>query len=685
MDNGRTNTNSDGRRRRRSNNWKKRKFSEGMKMRLLVALGVFMAVFVLVVFNLFKTNVIKGEEYTQMALNSLSFPSSEIFYKRGDILDSNGNVLATTKKIYKLILEPKNILEYEDKRISTIQALKGFFAFTDDEIADFLENENSYYVVAKKDIEYETTVQFKEYCANTEIRGVYFEEGYERVYPNGSLACHVIGFTGKDATGQDNEGLYGLEYQYSDYLNGTNGRSYAYLDENSSHISSVEEPVDGYNIVTSIDANIQKIVEKKVDAYMEEEGAKNVSVLVMDPNNCNVLALYNSHPYDLNSPAEYETLRYQFETDQEYEVFKSTATNDEVATAFAKLYRNFAVSDTFEPGSTYKTFTIAGALEEALVTPEDTFYCDGGESKSGVFIRCHSYYSGGHGTIDLSGALEQSCNDALMTIAEREGAATFDKYQTLFGFGQRTGIDMPGEESDASLSALIYHEENLNDTELATSSFGQSASVTMMQLGTAFCSVVNGGNYYTPSIVQKIVDNDGNIIEDRESILVRKTISKEVSEIMKDELRQVLIKGTGRKAAVEGYDIGGKTGTAEKLPRGQGNYLISFIGFAPVDNPEVVVYVVVDEPKVEDQSSSAASSYLFADIAEELFPYMNIYKSGDDYDIDSNTTPDEPAVPIYGDTVPDSTTGDDGDDNPDDRDTAGDGNSDGNDTASDGV
>ncbi len=637
-------------------------FDRYKQNRLLFVLVSFMAVFLLLIVNLILINVRSGKAYEQVVLAQQGSNSSPIPYRRGEILDSNGTTLATTKKIYNLILEPKNILEKKENKEATISALKKYFGFTDSEITELLSNKNSYYEIAKKDLEYEQVKPFKDYLETeqgSKVRGVLFEEKYERVYPNNQLACHLIGYT----IGT-NDGQGGIEGAYDHYLNGSNGREYTYINDDNSVAKSIEAPVNGYNLVTSIDANIQSIVQQKVDAYMASEGAQNVSVLVMDPKTCNILALYNSHTFDPNDAYDIDAVRYQFKTDEEFEEFKKNATDEETVEALAKVWRNFVISDVFEPGSTYKTFTIAGALEEAVVNESYRHVCDGGEQVDTYYIQCHiAGYGSVHGELTLSQALENSCNDVLMDIAQKEGAATFDKYQKLFGFGQATNVDIPGEPSDADFETVIYHEDSLNITELATSSFGQGVCVSMMQLCTAFCSVINGGYYYEPSVVQKIVDENGNIIDNLENVMVRRTVSEEVSAIMRQQLFMVVEQGTGRKAAVEGYTIGGKTGTAEKLPRGNGKYMISFIGFAPVEDPQVVVYVVVDEPNTEDQSTSAASSYLFADIATELFPYMNIYKTNDNYDIDNSEAPDEMATPIYdGDAPSEDVAG--GDDNP---------------------
>lgn len=637
---------------------KKHKFLSRMKKRLLVVIFVALAAFVVLILNIIKINLKSGAEYEQKVLAQQGYSSTVIPYKRGDIVDSNGTVLATSKKVYNIILEPKNILEKDKYYEATTNALKQYFGFTDSELAEALADPNSYYKVTRKKQDYDLVKSFQEFCKTDEgknVRGVYFEEEYLRVYPNGNLACHLLGYTVSGNVGQ-----YGIEQYYNEELNGSNGREYTYLNEDYGLTDTIENAVNGYNLVTSIDANIQKIIQEKVDAYMSTEGAKNVSVLVMDPSTCSILALYNSHSFDPNDAQNLEAVRYQFDNVdpedkyQSFEEFEANCTDEERVEALNEVWRNFAISDVFEPGSTYKTFTISGALEEGVIQPSDTFYCDGGEQKDTFYIKCHYAKHGGHGMLDVAGALANSCNDVLMQIAVKEGSDTFDKYQVLFGFGQRTNVDLPGEPSNAGLASIVYHADSLHVTELATSSFGQGVCASMIQIGTAFCSVINGGYYYQPRVVQRIEDENGNIIDNMDNVLVRRTISEETSAIMRDELFGVVENGTGKRASVEGYTIGGKTGTAEKLPRGNGKYIISFIGFAPIDNPQVVVYVVVDEPNVEDQGSSAASSFIFADIATELFPYMNIYKTNDNYDLDLTDAEDESTDSIYEGEIPEN-------------------------------
>ena len=631
-----------------------------MKTKLLGVLAAFLALFVVLTGRIVFLNVARGAEYKEATMSGLNYDSKAIPYRRGDIYDANGTLMATSKLVYDITLEPKNILEFDNKAEVTSNALKEYFGFTDAQISSLLEDKESYYEVAKKGVSYEEVKPFLDFCKSEDgqdVVGVRLSERYIRVYPNNELCCHLLG------SASNSSGEKGIEEGYNDVLNGTNGREYSYYDAKLGKTNVMESPVNGYNVITSIDANAQKIISAQVDKYLAKEGAKNVSVLVMDPKTCRVIALYNSHQFDPNDAYDIEATAYQFETPEEFAAFKASHTDAQESEALEKVWHNFAITDNFEPGSTYKTFTISGALEDDVIKPTDNFVCDGGQQVGNYTINCH--YTAGHGGQDVGTALANSCNDAMMQISAMEGSKVFDKYQQLFGFGQRTNIDIPGEMDSASLATTIYHEDTLNETELATSSFGQGVSVTMIQLGTAFCSVVNGGYYYQPSVGVRIEDEKGNVIDNLDPVLVRRTLSAEVSEEVKKDLLQVVEHGTGSRAAVEGYTIGGKTGTAEKLPRGNGKYLISFIGFAPVENPQVVVYVVVDEPHVEDQSSSAAASYLFADIATELFPYLNIYKANEEYTgvVAESDMVDELATPVYrGDAPANDVAG--GEDNP---------------------
>ena len=633
---------------------KKRKvLIKRMRKHLLILVSVFSVGFLAVIGAVIYYNVVEGDKYSQKVLSQKGYESISVPFKRGDIYDRNGSILATSSKVYNLVIEPKNIIEFEDKKEATIKALNKYFNISDKEINEYLADEQSQYKVIRKKLTFDEVRAYQTDLRDGNISnvvGIRLEDEYQRLYPNNELACHLLGFV---VSG--NEGIGGIEGSYNSFLNGQNGRTYSFLGEDYNLQRTVEQATDGYSLVTTIDSEAQRIVQNKCEEFMDEMGAKNMSVLVMNPKNCEILALYNSHQYNPNNAYSLDSTKYQFEedgeiSDEQFEAIKKGLSDEEAVEHLDDVWRNFVISDSFEPGSTYKTFTVSGAIEDGIITGDETFYCDGVQHVADWDIKCHNVY--GHGMLTVPQALEYSCNDCLMQIASLEGATIFDKYQVLFGFGQKTNIDVSGEASEESLYSMVYHQDTLNPVELATSSFGQGVTVTMMQLGTAFCSVVNGGYYYQPHVVKQVLDADGNLVENYDKILVRRTISQETSDQMKQILKEVVEEGTGKKAIVEGYEIGGKTGTAEKLPRGNGKYILSFIGFAPVSDPEVVIYCVVDEPGAEDQASSAAGTLLFNKIAEELLPYMNIYRTGDATPSDADAM-DEIATPVFEGDAPD--------------------------------
>lgn len=623
---------------------KRKRFLGRMQMKLFWITVVLSIAFLALVIRIWYINNKDGKRYEKIVLAQQSYDSIEIPYRRGDILDRNGTQLATSEKVYNLIIEPKNILQDDKVKKATISALTKYFDITEQEIEDALSDKSSLYKKMLKKLSYDQVKPFNEFIATKDgknVKGVWFEDEYQRYYPYGALACHAIGFTVSGNVGQG-----GMEGYYSDELNGTDGREYGYLTQDMTLERTTKPPVNGYNIISTIDANAQSIVEKKINAFMTETGAKNVSALVMDPNSGEILAMANSNSFDLNEPYEDSAIAYQFNSeDGDVSTQIKALSEDERLDCLNKAWRNFIISDGFEPGSTYKTFTISGAIEDGALKGDETFFCGGNLKVADTTINCHNH--SGHGQVNIEQSLMQSCNVALMQIAETEGRKTFAKYQEVFGFGKTTHVDLAGEAA-----GLVYPEEKLNPVELATSSFGQGLTVTMMQIGTAFCSVINGGNYYEPHMVKQIVDENGGIINNIEPTILRKTISSETSEFMRNALFEVVSNGTARKAQVAGYTIGGKTGTAEKLPRGNGKYLLSFIGFAPVENPQVVVYVTVDEPNVADQASSGLGTIIAQSILQELLPYMNIYQSDSENKSEGADVGDQVATPIFDGAAP---------------------------------
>ena len=597
-----------------------------MKIKLV---GVFTAIVLAFVFLTGRAaalNLTKGDEYQKQVMSQMRSGSQTIPFKRGDILDTNGTALATSERSYNVILDVAGLLEtkttYQNKRINaTVEALVSAFGLDEPELREILQDQaDSRYVILKSNVDYETGRDFQSQMdQNADIVCVTLEDSYVRTYPYGTLASDVIGFTSSG-----NVGTIGLEAYYNSELNGTDGKRTGYLSSGSSSESVIQSPTDGNSIVTTIDANLQAIVEKHILALNERlrdndhegEGTKNTAVIVMDPNTGAILAEASYPNFDLNNPRDLS----EYYTTEEQEAM----TDEERLDTLNALWRNFCVSDTFEPGSTMKPFTMASGFETGKLTGNETYVCTGSYSYEGVANPVSCIATNGHGTETLKQVLENSCNVGMMQIAEVLGADDFCRYQHLFGFGEYTGIELPGE---GDTSNLLYSADNMQPIDLGTNSFGQNFNVTMTQLAAGFCSLINGGNYYEPYLVKEIRNANGDVVETKTPVLARKTVSQETCDILKDYMYGVVQEGSGTSAQVEGYAIGGKTGTAEKLPRSEGKNLNSFIGYAPQENPEVMIYVIVDEPNLAQQAASYLATGLAADIMEEAFPYLNITKT----------------------------------------------------------
>ena len=593
-------------------------------------------------------NVKSGDTYTRQVLSQKQYDSQTIPYRRGEIQDRNGNVLARSEKVYNVILDCYEINSDEDYLEPTIRAVVAAFGnssstedaekkITDEKVRSIItseDNADSRYYVLKKLISADEKKTFEDSVSTSaeglsdaqieersNVKGVWFEETYKREYLMNTLASGVIGFSNSL-----NQGSAGVEAYYDDVLNGTNGREYGYLNTDSELERTVIEPVHGNNLVLTLDVNIQQIVEKYIAQFDEEhadgpnseelngKGSKTTGVIVADPKTGEILAMATNHRYDLNNPQDLSDLY----TDAEVSALSQTEEGQkELSDALADKWSNFCVSQDFEPGSTFKPVTVSSALESGALTGDETFYCDGGEFVTDTQINCDNVY--GHGEETLSQVIENSCNDALMQIAFKMGVSDFCKYQGLFNFGSRTGIDLPNESS-----GTVYSENNMHEVELATSSFGQSLTCTMVQELAAFSAVINGGYYYKPHVVGQITNSDGGVVKNVEPILMRQPISARSSSMLRDYLEATVSEGTGKKARVPGYRVGGKTGTAEKYPRGNGKYLVSFIGAVPMDDPQLVVYVIIDEPNVEDQSTGGYAMTIAQKIMMEVLPYLNI-------------------------------------------------------------
>lgn len=602
----------------------RRKFSKTMQRKLVMLFAAIVLAFVFLVGRITYINAASGDKYTKLVLDQQQYGSRTIPFKRGDIVDRNGTKIATSERIYNVILDMKVMLSKEEYIEPTIQVLEECFGIAEEDVRTLMDkNPTGRYNILKKGVDYATAQKFNKIESDSEkypnVKGIWLEEDYVRKYPYNTLASDVIGFTV-----DGNVGSNGIEASYNSILNGTDGREYGYQDESTSFEQTVKEPENGQTVMSTIDLQVQSIVEKHILEFNEEhknqaregEGSLDTAVIVMNPQNGEILAEASYPNYDLNNPRDLT----KYYTEEQIEAMS----DEEKLDALNSLWNNFCVSDTYEPGSTFKPFVISAGLETGVLTGEESYTCGGVLHVGDHDIHCSN--RDGHGTQTLKRALENSCNVALMQIGESMGAEEFTRYQELFGFGEMTGIDLPGE---ASTEGLLYEAENMDAASLATNAFGQNFNVTMTQLVASFCSLVNGGNYYEPHVVKQIQDENGNVTETKDPVLVRKTISKETSDIIKDYMYGVVEEGTGKSAAVEGYAIGGKTGTAEKLPRRNGKYLVSFIGYAPQENPQVVVYVVVNEPNAQGQANSGFATELASKIMGEIFPYLGIEKTAE--------------------------------------------------------
>ena len=560
-----------------------------------------------------------GDRYKKKVLEQQSYISSEVAFKRGTIYDKNGFPLALSDRVYNVILDP-NVINQNSKAFlkPTLKALQTVFGFDPGEVEKIInERSQSRYYVLERLVSLEKRNKFEELQKeNRNIRGVWFEDDFIRTYPYEDLASHIIGFTASD-----NEGLLGLELYYNNTLNGTNGRSYGYFDSELNLKRTVHDAIDGNNLYLTLDLNIQRIVQNTIDEFVENVGCENIGVVLMDPNSGEIIAMASKDEFNLNDPRNL----LAFYTEEEVAAMSAT----DQYNALNAIWKNYCVSSTYEPGSVFKPFTVAAALDEGVIKKDQEFNCTGFKKIGGWEIYCNAHW--GHGLIDVSTAIQTSCNVALMEIAEALGNTMFSTYQQRYGFGARTGVDMPGEEK-----GILITKDKLRETELATSSFGQSFNVTMIQMISGFCSLVNGGTYYRPHIVSKIEDAEGTVVQSFEPGAVQETISESTSKFIRDSLLLTVEQGTGKKASVTGYLVGGKTGTAQKLPRADKKYVVSFMSVVPCDSPKVVMYVVIDDPK--DPEYSASSHYattMSSQILERILPFLGIYPNGEiDYHID---------------------------------------------------
>ena len=595
-----------------------------MKKKLVMLFGMVLLALVILTLRITYINATSGTKYKKQVLSQAQqkYTSQVLPAKRGDIYDRNGNILATSNKVYNVILDCKTTNSDTDYVEPTIKALNEVFGLDEEEIRSLLSdtrtNESQYQVVMKQ-ATMDKKKEFEDYqsagvdsgltkaqaAERANVKGVWFEEDYLRSYPFNETACDTIGFT-LDRDVAD----VGLEGYYNSTLTGVDGRQYGYINNDSDVEQTIIAATNGKSIQTSIDIGAQQIVEKYVNGFKEAMGAQNIGVIVENPSTGEIIAMDGGDRYDLNNPRDLSNV---------YSEEEIKAMNDvETVEALNGMWSNFTVTDAYEPGSVVKPIVMAAALEKGAIQESDTFVCDGAQVFGDTTIKC-AVWPDAHGTQTLGEVIANSCNDAMMQIGAKMGAIQFIKSQSLFNFGTRTGIDLPNEGA-----GIIHTKDTMGETELACSAFGQGFTCTMIQEINAMSSVINGGYYYQPHLVTKILDSSGSTVKTVTPTLLKQTISSAISADIRSYMALSVQQGTSRHSKVQGYSSGGKTGTAEKYPRGNGKYLVSFIGFAPVDDPAVVIYVVVDEPNVDDQANSTYPQYIAQGILSELLPYLNV-------------------------------------------------------------
>lgn len=563
------------------------------RKKAVILTGLVFIVLITLIGRLSVIMIFESEYYLNRA-QDLHERERNIKASRGNILDTNGVVLAANKTVCTISVIHSQINDKE--RVTEVLADE--LGLERNDVLKRVEKVTSIEKIASN-IDKETGDRIRGY----ELEGVKVDEDYKRYYPFSTLASKVLGFTGSD-----NQGIVGLEAKYDTYLSGNNGQILTLTDAWGIEIQGAEEnrnePEPGKNLYISIDYNIQKYAQQLAERTKEEKQAKSVSVIVMNPQNGELMAMVNAPEYDLNNPYQ---LNYNL-TDTQLSMPKMDLLNN--------MWRNFCINDTYEPGSIFKMVTATAALETGAASLSDSFTCGGYAIVADRRIRCHK--TTGHGTQTFTQTVMNSCNPAFIEWGRRVGVDNFYKYMGKLGLLEKTGIDIAGEAS-----AIVHKQENVGEVELATMSFGQSFQITPMQMLRAAAAIVNGGKLVTPHFGVKLSDYLGNTVQEFAYDTQYSAILNQTSDTMRDILRQVVEEGGGKKAYIEGFSIGGKTATSQKLPRGSGKYIASFIGFAPADNPKVIAMCIIDEPQGVYYGGTIAAPVI-KELYENILPYLEI-------------------------------------------------------------
>ncbi len=567
---------------------------------------VSIAVIVAVIFRLGYWQFIKGAELKSGAIQQQTL-DSVVSPKRGIIYDRNGKVLSQSISVQTVTASPAEVKSNKKKINRTVRTLARLLDRDEKEIRKKITANSSYEIVARK-----VSNKIAEKIRRAKLPGIYLVEDTKRTYPYGSLASHIIGFVGND-----NQGLDGVEMVYDKYLKGMPGRMISSKSAAGTEMPYEYEkyinPENGANLVLTIDEVIQHFVEEELKQAVADYDVENgAACIIMNAKTGEILAMATYPDYDLNAPF---TLPKNVE--KELAGLKGKEYDKAYNERLTKLWRNKAVVDTYEPGSTFKPFTAAMALEENLVSTGEVFSCSGGLQVMDYYIKC--WKDGGHGQETFAQGFENSCNPVFMNLGARVGTEKFIEYYKKFGFMSSTGFDLPGEASGA-----FHAAERFKDVELATSAFGQSFIVTPLQLITAYTAITNGGVMVRPHIAKELVDDNGNVIKKFDTEIIRRVMSRETADTIRDILEGVVQDGTSKNAFIRGYRLAGKTGTSEKIPRGNGKYVASFVGFAPANDPEIIGLVMLDEPMGESHMGGAIAAPTFKKIFDEVLRYMDI-------------------------------------------------------------
>lgn len=642
------------------NKKKKRKKIISSKIDITAKSLVFYIVNILFLVGLFGVviyiQITNGEDYEVLARLQQTNTTDKILNPiRGAILDRNSQELAKSNIVYTVVVYADVIKDYMDLKRENVSAEKlvdekertitqlsqilgigqeseetdtakkmTVYPKSIDELRSYLEpdidgNYSKYKIIAKK-VPAEKYEKIKE----QDLVGVGIENDSQRIYPYNNTAATVVGFMGTDV------GLLGIEKQYDKYLKGISGRDFTKYKSADEVEKNIIDAQNGDTIVTTIDATIQKFAEQAIENEIKASQPQRAAIIVMNPNTGEILAMACSPGFNLNEPYNLSSTGVDSES----------LTDEDRNNALYNMWRNYNISDSYEPGSTFKPIVVAAALEEGIVTPERTFYCSGQkkfkelEGTAKDYIGC--WKKSGHGTQTLEEALANSCNVAMMQIGEEMGKELFYTYQKAFGFGEYTGVDLPGE---ARTDILLHKLEDIKRVQLATMSFGQTFNSTPLQLMSAFSAVINGGKLMKPYVVSQVIDLDGKEILKNNPTIERKVISKETSDIVREYLLATVDRGTGQKVKIEGYSIGGKTGTAQQGERAANieddEFVLSFVGFAPIDNPEVIALSLIDRPIQGDQGSAAP---MLKELLENTLPYMGVERINENDTDNENKT-----------------------------------------------